>query len=338
MLQHTLERAVRLSGIGRTLVVVAQHHAPEVWKHLDKVHREQTVLQPRNCGTAPGIFLPLAHICASDPEAIVVILPSDHFVFPEDAFLTAVRRVARAAHRLPDKLVLLGARADRPETEYGWIQPGRTAGWVDGHAIRTVASFREKPNLQDAEHLLATGGLWNTMVMAAQVKTLWELGWCWLPEMMKAFGALKHHLGTEREQQVLDSIYESLPSSDFSSHLVERVPGSTVVVELRDVVWSDWGNEERIVETLRQIGKRPWFVRKFEKDKGRSHYRLQQRLSRGSLKVLVPRGSCPRQDTANVRVNDPLAVGIEELKRTGRVSPHRQIRTKGRRFIVVTLL
>jgi mannose-1-phosphate guanylyltransferase len=119
MLQHTLDRAVRLSGADRTLVVVAKQHAPDVWQHLDKVHWQQTLLQPRNCGTAPGIFLPLAHICARDPEAIVVILPSDHFVFPEDAFQVALRRVALAACRLPDKLVLLGACADRPETKYG---------------------------------------------------------------------------------------------------------------------------------------------------------------------------------------------------------------------------
>ena len=152
--------------------------------------------------------------------------------------------------------------------------------------------------------------------MAARVKTLWELGSCWLPEMMKAFGDLTDHLGTERERQVLDSIYESLPSTDFSSHLVERVPGSAVVVELRDVVWSDWGSEERIVESLQRIGKRPWFARKFEKEeKGRKYHRRQERLARAPLRLRVPHGSRPCQDTANVRVNDPLAVGIEELKR-----------------------
>jgi hypothetical protein len=100
------------------LVVVARQHAPEVWEHLDKIHWGQTILQPRNCGTAPGIFLPLAHIYAKDAEAIVLIIPSDHFVFPEAGFLTALQRVVATAQRLPDKLVLLGARADsqKPNT------------------------------------------------------------------------------------------------------------------------------------------------------------------------------------------------------------------------------
>jgi mannose-1-phosphate guanylyltransferase len=260
MLQHTLDRAIVLSGTDRTLVVVARQHAPEVWDHLDIIHWEQTILQPRNCGTAPGIFLPLAHIYMKDPEAIVLILPSDHFVFPEAGFLTALQRVVATAHRLPDKLVLLGAHADCPETEYGWILPGSIVDQVDGHIVRTVESFREKPNRPAAETLLAAGGLWNTMVMAARVKTLWKLGEHF-PTMMKAFESLTHYLGNERESQMLDSIYETMPDINFSSHLVENIPAATVVIELRDVVWSDWGNEERITETLGRIGKTPLFTK-----------------------------------------------------------------------------
>jgi mannose-1-phosphate guanylyltransferase len=263
MLQHTLDRAVVLSGTERTLVVVARQHAPEVWEHLDKIHWEQTILQPRNCGTGPGIFLPLAHIYLKDPEAMVLILPSDHFVFPEASFLTALQRVVATARRLPDKLVLLGAHADCPEAEYGWIEPGAVVGQVDGHVVRTVKRFREKPSRPDAETLLAAGGLWNTMVMAARVKTLWALG-RHVPAMMTAFGDLTHYLGSERETHMLDSIYESMPNINFSSDLVERIPTSSVVIELRDVVWSDWGNEERITETLGRIGKIPLFNRSLE--------------------------------------------------------------------------
>ena len=256
MLQHTLDRAMVLSGINRTLVVVAKHHAPDVWSHLENIHWEQTILQPRNCGTGPGIFLPLAHIYLKDPEAIVLILPSDHFVFPEAGFLTALQHVVSTAGRLTDKLVLLGARADSPETEYGWIRPGKVIDQVDGYMVRTVEHFREKPNLPDAKTLLTEGGLWNTMVMAARVRTLWELG-RHVPAMMTAFEALPHYLGSEREPQMLDSLYEAMPNVNFSSHLVEKVPAASVVIELRNVVWSDWGNEERITETLRRIGKTP---------------------------------------------------------------------------------
>lgn len=260
MVQHTLDRAVCFSGTDRTLVVVGKHHAPDVWEHLPEHHWEKTILQPSNRDTAPGIFLPLAHVHARDPDAVVVILPSDHFVFPEQGFLAAVGRTIRAAHRLPDKLVLLGTRPDGPETEYGWIAPGTMVDWLDGHAVRRVVGFHEKPSALMAQHLFATGGLWNTMVMASKVRTLWQLGWRWLPDIMYAFDGLMRHLGTQREQEVLDGIYEGLPSANFSSHLVQKAVASTVVLELRDVLWSDWGNERRIVETLRRIGKRPSFA------------------------------------------------------------------------------
>lgn len=260
MLQHTLDRAMCLSGTERTLVVVAKHQAPDVWEHLHEHHWEQTILQPTNRDTAPGIFLPLACLHARDPEAVVVILPSDHFVFPEQGFLAAVGRTIRVARRLPDKLVLLGTRPDGPETEYGWIAPGPTVDWLDGHAVRKVMGFREKPSPPTAQHLFATGGLWNTMVMACRVRTLWQLGWRWLPDMMQAFDGLKRHLGTESEPEVLEGIYKTLPSANFSSHLVEKAVGSAVAVELRGVLWSDWGNERRIAETLRRIGKRPSFA------------------------------------------------------------------------------
>ena len=173
--------------------------------------------------------------------------------------MTALQSVVATAHRLPDKLVLLGAHADGPETEYGWILPGRIIDPADGRVVRTVESFREKPNRTDAEALLALGGLWNTMVMAARVKTLWGLG-RHVPAMMTAFGSLTHYLGSERESQMLDSIYERMPDVNFSSHLVEKVPAASVVVELNQVVWSDWGNEDRITDTLGRIGKTPLFA------------------------------------------------------------------------------
>ncbi len=98
------------------------------------------------------------------------------------------------------------------------------------------------------------------MVMAARVKTLWELG-RHVPAMMTAFRNLTHYLGSERESQMLDSIYESMPNVSFSFQLVEKIPATAVVIELPDVVWSDWGNEERITETLGRIGKTPLFTR-----------------------------------------------------------------------------
>lgn len=260
MLRHTLDRAERLTGVDRTLVVVASHHEPQVWDRLAPHHEEAIIAQPRNRDTAAGIFLPLAHIGARDPEATVIILPSDHFVHPQEAFLTAIQRAVAVVQRQHDKLVLLGVRPDTAETEYGWIRPGSPVDSVEGQAIHQVAGFREKPDTREAQHLLRTGGLWNTMVIAVRWSTLWQLGWRCFPTLMAHFEEFRPHIGTDEEMRALDTLYDALPSVNFSTNLLQQALDSLVVMELRGVLWSDWGSERRIVETLQRIGKSPLFM------------------------------------------------------------------------------
>lgn len=259
MLQHTLDRATDLSGAARRLLVVASHHEPFAGHRSDSPEAGLVIAQPQNRGTAAGIFLPLTYIGAKDPDATVVILPSDHFIFPEENFIAAVRRAVRAAQQLPGKLVLLGARPDNPETEYGWIKPGEAVADIDGHPVYAVAGFREKPGAEVARRLQARGALWNTFVMVANWRTLWQLGWQCFPALMASFGRLAAHLGTATEQDVMKSIYAQLPAQNFSSELLQEMPKASVVMELQGVTWSDWGNEARIVEALRRIGKSPLF-------------------------------------------------------------------------------
>lgn len=259
MLRHTLNRAEQLTDIERTLVVVASHHEPRHWDRLESHHEEAIIAQPRNRDTAPGILLPLTYIGARDPEATVVILPSDHFVHPQEAFLAAIRRAVKVVDCHPEKLILVGVRPDTAETEYGWIQPGSSIGSVGGQMIRRVAVFREKPGATEARHLLRCGGLWNTMVIAVRLPTLWKLGRRCFPEMMQHFEDFAAAIGTDNEMSVLDSLYETLPPVNFSTGLLQQVLDALVVMELQDVLWSDWGCERRILETLERIGKTPLF-------------------------------------------------------------------------------
>lgn len=260
MLRHTLDRAERLTGIECTLVVVARHHEPQVWDRLAAHHEEALIAQPCDRDTAAGVFLPLAYVGARDPEATVIILPSDHFVHPQETFLAAIGRAVQAVQCQPEKLVLLGVRPDSAETEYGWIRPGNSVGQIEGEDVRQVAGFREKPDAREAQHLLQTGGLWNTMVIAVRWSTLWQLGWRCFPTMMAHFEEFRPHIGTDDEMRARDTLYDALPSVNFSTNLLQQALDSLVVMELRGVLWSDWGSERRIVETLQRIGKSPLFM------------------------------------------------------------------------------
>jgi mannose-1-phosphate guanylyltransferase len=255
MFQHTLDRAARLTPWERVVVVAARHHEDEVWSQLDGRPIDMVLLQPKNVDTAAGIFLPLTYILAHDPEATVVIYPSDHFISPEGSFLSAVDRMVRGSTGLGGRPVLLASRPDGLELEYGWIKPGRCLGWTGEGATYAVEKFLEKPDEATAHEARATGSLWNTMVLAAQGRNLWSLGLKCFPELMARFEWLKKAIGTVEEMRVLDAIYEAMPCRNFSSHLLQCIPERLAVMEMRNVLWSDWGHPERIMDILGKTGK-----------------------------------------------------------------------------------
>jgi mannose-1-phosphate guanylyltransferase len=255
MFQHTLDRAARLTPWERVVVVAARHHQDEVWSQLDGRPIRTVLLQPKNVDTAAGIFLPLTYILAYDPEATVVIYPSDHFISPEGSFLSAVDRAVHGSNGLGGRPVLLAARPDGLELEYGWIKPGRCLCRTGGGATRSVEAFLEKPDEAAAHEARANGSLWNTMVLAAEGRNLWSLGRKCFPELMARFEWLRKAIGTVEELSVLDAIYEAMPCRNFSSHLLQSVPERLAVMEMRDVFWSDWGNPKRITDILNKISK-----------------------------------------------------------------------------------
>lgn len=259
MFQHTLDRASRLTPPDRMVTVVARNHRRDALAQWGDLRGGTILFQPANRDTAAGLFLPLTYIRARAPEATVVLYPSDHFVYPEDRFLDAVRRAVQIAESHSDRVVMLGVAPDRLELDYGWIQPGRPLESRDGEAMQSVRSFLEKPDAAQADAALRAGALWNTLVLAAKVDVLWRLGWQCLPDMMRHFEQLEQAIGGPEETRVLNAMYHELPIHNLSSDLLQRVPDQLAVIELTGVLWSDWGKPERIAETLRRIDRRPAF-------------------------------------------------------------------------------
>lgn len=243
LLETTLDRAHPWSAPERTLVVVAEDRMDLARSHVPDP-RVDLVAQPKNFGTGPGILLPLARVVAMDPDAHVVILPSDHFVRDEEPFAASVR-AADAVSRAGRSVVLVGAVADRAETQYGWIRtaPERTRGHLG------VAGFREKPSLPEAERLLEEGALWNTFIMVGPALGIWALARKHLPEQSSLFEAYERAVGTERERQVLAGTYQRLAQADFCRNVLEKAEG-VAVVPLLPCGWSDWGTPARVFRSL----------------------------------------------------------------------------------------
>ena len=258
MLQHTVDRADQLATPSRRVTVVGAGHENRARGQLYG-RGGVLVVQPVNCDTAPGVFLPLTYVRAADPNATVVIYPSDHFVHPEEQLMDAVRHAVLAVELLEDRVILLGIKPDGVDLDYGYIQLDRYVGGYGAHSLWHVGRFVEKPERHLARTFAEGEALWNTMIIVAKVDTLWTLGTNVLPSMMRLFESLLPALGRSREEQVLNGIYRTMPTRNFSKDFLEQITSKTAAFEINDVTWSDWGRSERIAQSLRGIGKEPAF-------------------------------------------------------------------------------
>ncbi len=261
MLEHTLDRAKQLVGEDHVVTVIRKRH--RVFLSASGLPG-RVVEQPASKDTAPGLLFPASHVLAEDPDALVHVFPSDHFIFPEDRFVQLMRHSAELVRAQPDRIVLMGAEPKGPETDYGWIQPGKTLAKNFGMISvtpREVAAFCEKPPQELANLLYAHGCLWNTMIFSCRIQTLWQLAQRYLPEVhgpfdqfVKILPELEQETPEYREQAV-SNLYASLPRANFSHRLLTRAARHCLVLPIMDVIWSDWGRPERVDQILRHINR-----------------------------------------------------------------------------------
>jgi hypothetical protein len=149
LLHEALKRAESVASHERVLAVVSQQHRRWWGLGLSGLPKANIIVQPRNCGTANGVLLPLLYIVTRDPEARVVLLPSDHHVRDEQVLATSLQCAAQEVSTRRDDILLLGILPEEADPDLGYIVPGR----LDG-AVSMVDRFVEKPDRSAARTLL----------------------------------------------------------------------------------------------------------------------------------------------------------------------------------------
>jgi len=203
-------------------------------------------VQPCNRGTAPPILYSLLHIAQIDPDAIVAVLPCDHYYSDESAFTLALESSFETAAMKPESVVLLGAQPDTPEVEYGWIEVGAA---VDGKLFQ-VHGFHEKPPLHVAEHLFKSGALWNMFVMVGHIDAFLKIGWAAAPGLLEVFQSTLIASGCNSETQIPDSLYDWVSPMDFSRQVLSPGARHLVTLRLGDMEWHDLGDPDRVLSAL----------------------------------------------------------------------------------------
>jgi mannose-1-phosphate guanylyltransferase len=253
LLDATRRRVMRSVDAAGTLYVLTRAHDAYYRPLLAEVPRRQLVEQPTNVGTAAAVLYSLLRLRRESAAATVAFFPSDHYVSDDAVFMGHVDRAFALARRRPELVILIGVSPDSPETEYGWIEPSRSAAAERAYGFRWVDRFWEKPGHELASALMRRGGVWNTFVMVGHVDAFLRMIQRAVPELCERFDAVAAALGGDGEERAVRALYEGLPEASFSRDVLAARPANLAVVVADDVSWSDLGAPER---ALARMGER----------------------------------------------------------------------------------
>jgi mannose-1-phosphate guanylyltransferase len=249
LLLEALKRAEAIAHPEYICTIVSQHHRRWWRPALSAMPTANIVVQPRNCGTANGILLPLLYILARDPEARVVLLPSDHHVRDEEALAVALRLAVQELPTRRDQILLIGIPPEEADPDLGYIVPGSREG-----AVSTVDRFVEKPDAQLAEALVEAGALWNAFIVASCGRALLHMFVKRFPEIVTNMRAMiaQNPFTADLSCAAID-LYHQLPTLDFSRQILTGAGPKLRVLQAPRCGWSDLGTPKRLAETLRAL-------------------------------------------------------------------------------------
>ena len=250
LLRDALRRAEAVTPRGRVCAVVAEQHGCWWGRDLSDLPDANIIVQPANRGTANGILLPLLHIAKRDPDATIVLLPSDHHVQDECTLASALQAAAHQIDARHDRIVLLGISPDEADPELGYIVPGAD---VD-RGMRTVARFVEKPSAPAAQELIRRGALWNSFILTAAARTLLDLFERKIPNIVAGMRrALRRDGYVSNGARAIASEYAGMRDTDFSRQIISDAEALLRVVTVPACGWSDLGTPRRVAATLRRL-------------------------------------------------------------------------------------
>ncbi|MDP6909217.1 MAG: mannose-1-phosphate guanylyltransferase, partial [Flavobacteriales bacterium] len=169
LLQQTYDRSKKVCPKKNILVVTNAQYKDLVLEQLKGIEPSQVLLEPARRNTAPCVAYAAFRIRAINPEASMVVAPSDHLILKEEAYIDLVNKAFGVVEE-QDALITMGITPTRPDTGYGYIQFDERK---DDKAVHKVKSFTEKPDLEMAKQLVKSGEfLWNAGIFIWSVKSI----------------------------------------------------------------------------------------------------------------------------------------------------------------------
>lgn len=226
-------------------VVTHEEYLSLVNNQIPEINGENILTEPMRKNTAPCIAYATRKIFLKNPDATMIVSPSDHMILKEESFLDTISlAVAHAENQ--SKLITIGIVPLRPETGYGYIQ------FLDSETpLKKVKTFTEKPVVELAKTFLESGDfVWNSGIFVWTAKAILEALEKHLPEMAEAFRDITPKLNTNEESLALSSLYSQTKNISIDYGVMEKA--DNVYMILGNFPWSDLGSWNALFEASPQ--------------------------------------------------------------------------------------
>ena len=240
MIQQTFDRIKQTVPVENIFVITNTEYAELSHQQLPELPIENIVGEPMMKNTAACNIYMVNKIADLNPDANVIVLPADHLILKENAFIEKVNQAFDFASK-NDVLITLGITPTRPDTGYGYIQFSEKQ---DSDFFK-VKTFTEKPNLEIAKSFIETGDfLWNAGIFIWNVKSIQKAFAEYLPEMTQEFVSCEYN--SDREIICIETIYPKVEKISIDNGILEKA--KNVYVIPADLGWSDLGTWTSVYE------------------------------------------------------------------------------------------
>ena len=236
LLQMTYKRFAAILPEEHIYIVTNEQYRGLIREQLPTIQDTQILGEPMAKNTAPCIAYANYKISQKDPNAVVVVAPSDHLILNSDVFNQQVTSAMDFAESR-DALVTLGIMPSRPDTGYGYIQYEEPEVEPGIHKVKT---FLEKPNLELAEQFVESGEfLWNAGIFIWNVQSIIEAFETHLSDMAELFAGISDSFYTANESKAIGETYPICQNISIDYGIIEK--SENVYVLPSDFGWSDLG-------------------------------------------------------------------------------------------------
>ena len=247
-LQATYDRIVKLLPIDHIYICTCREYLEMSREQLPDVPERNFIVEPINRNTAPSVAWAAMRILKREPEANVIIVPSDQMVLNEASFTHSVE-LGFSYVSENDVLMVMGVKPTRPEPGYGYIQMGDLSCKPEVYAVK---SFTEKPEREFATMFMNSGEFyWNTGIFLSKVSYLLSSFEKIFPEVLRPLRYEKVDYTYEEEMEFVVRNYPRYPNLSLDYAILEQC--RNVFVMQCDFGWADLGTWHAIYESMSKV-------------------------------------------------------------------------------------